>query len=156
MGKHIDAEELSTPRCGCTANMGERSGASGMQMVRTAVFVLSIGAALAASAAEISWNNPAGGSAAVGGNWQGGKVPGAADTALFGLPGTYTVQVPEALTTLGLTATGGDVSLTLPEAGWTLTQPAVNAPGLLVGSAAGNTLRIAGGMLSAALRERFS
>src|SRR5690349_2808091 len=115
-------------------------GASGMQMVRTAVFVLLVGAALAASAADISWNNPAGGSAAVGGNWLGGKVPGVGDTALFGLPGSYTVQVPEAMTTVGLTATGGDATLALPAGGWTLTQPAINALGLQVGSAAGNTL----------------
>ncbi|MFO0899223.1 MAG: hypothetical protein U0836_17495 [Pirellulales bacterium] len=118
-------------------------------MVRTAVFVLLVGATLAASAAEISWNNPAGGSAAVGGNWLGGKVPGIADSALFGLPGTYTVQVPQTTTTVGLTANAGDVSLALPAGGWTLTQPAINAPGLQVGSAAGNTLRISGGLLQA-------
>jgi hypothetical protein len=58
-----------------------------MQMVRTAVFVLAVSAAFGATAAEISWTNPAGGDATVGANWSGGKAPGATDSALFNLAG---------------------------------------------------------------------
>jgi T5SS/PEP-CTERM-associated repeat protein len=120
-------------------------------MVRTAVFVLAIGSSLLLRAAEIPWANPVGGSVSVGANWTGGKVPGAADTGILGLSSTYTIQAPEALTTTGLKVTAGDATLDLSGKQWTLSQPMVSGPGLLVGGAApsGGKLRVSGGTLQA-------
>lgn len=59
-------------------------------------------------AANINWNNAAGGSATTAGNWSPAVVPGAGDAAGFGLGGGYTVTWPAPVDTMSsFSATAG-------------------------------------------------
>jgi hypothetical protein len=55
---------------------------------------------------QISWSNASGGNWSTGSNWSGGIVPGATDTALIMLDGTYTVTLDADTTVAGITLGG--------------------------------------------------
>ncbi|MBL8996099.1 MAG: Ig-like domain-containing protein [Gemmatimonadetes bacterium] len=55
----------------------------------------------------VNWINPAGGQFGDGANWSTGTVPGAADTAVIALPGTYTVIHVDDLLEVGRLVVGG-------------------------------------------------
>ncbi|RKX23356.1 MAG: hypothetical protein DRP45_10590, partial [Candidatus Zixiibacteriota bacterium] len=57
-------------------------------------------------ATQISWSNASGGNWSTGSNWTGGVVPGAIDTALITLDGTYTVTLDTDITVAGITLGG--------------------------------------------------
>ncbi|MCP4633378.1 MAG: hypothetical protein GY855_10675, partial [candidate division Zixibacteria bacterium] len=63
--------------------------------------------------AQISWSNASGGNWSTGSNWTGGVVPGAADTALITLDGTYSVTLDADTTVAGLTLGGASGIQTL-------------------------------------------
>lgn len=67
------------------------------------------------SAASIAWNNPAGGSWNQPTNWTPAQVPGAGDSAVIQLAGTYTVDLPSTvtLTSIELGGPGATPTLTL-------------------------------------------
>ncbi len=77
-------------------------------------------AVLASPAATITWNNPSGGSWQTAANWQPAQVPGAADTALITLAGTYTVTLANNVTVSQLTLGAASGTQTLTLAGQTL------------------------------------
>ena len=68
---------------------------------------------------EMRWVGPNGGAAPadgsfqVAGNWSGPIVPGAADVAVFDLPGTYTVDLDRDVTNKRLRANGTGVNVSL-------------------------------------------
>ena len=53
-----------------------------------------------ASAAVVSWSNPAGGDWATAGNWNTGTVPTAADDVHIDMAGTYTVSISASVTSV--------------------------------------------------------
>jgi len=75
--------------------------------------------------AQISWSNASGGNWSTGSNWTGGIVPGATDTALIMLAGTYTVTLDANTTVAGITLGGSSGRRTFALTSKTLT---VNGP----------------------------
>lgn len=66
-----------------------------------------------AVADDLAWINPAGGSWHNAANWSPARVPGPADTALFTLPGAYTVTLGNDADAARVRQSGGDVTLQL-------------------------------------------
>jgi T5SS/PEP-CTERM-associated repeat protein len=67
-----------------------------------------------ASAAQINWNNPAGGAYDLGSNWGGGIAPGANDAAVFDLAGqSYVVTLASGISQDQLRIGAGSVTLDL-------------------------------------------
>ncbi|MBK8848306.1 MAG: hypothetical protein IPO27_17915 [Bacteroidetes bacterium] len=57
------------------------------------MMMLVMGYGLTSKGANVNWTNASGGSWSVGANWSNGSGPGAGDTAVITLAGTYTVTV---------------------------------------------------------------
>ena len=96
-------------------------------------------------AADISWNNAAGGNWGVATNWSGGVVPGANDNAIITLAGTYTVTLNVSATVGSLTLGGTMGTQTLSNSSQILTlngASTINANGVYTQS--GGTLTGAG------------
>ncbi len=77
------------------------------------LFLLLVLANLAASAATITWKNPAGGLWSQPTNWQPAQVPGPLDTAVIDLAGVFPVQVNSATTVSNLSLGGPGSNPTL-------------------------------------------
>ncbi|MCI0362241.1 MAG: dockerin type I domain-containing protein [Phycisphaerales bacterium] len=108
---------------------------------------LSLLAAGWSSAATQTWIDAAGGPFGEASNWSA-AVPGAADTALFNLSATYSVQFDEDITNAQLRVHGGDVSFDL---GGHTYHASGAVPPITIGPSPGDvaTLRIINGTLSA-------
>ncbi|TVQ59385.1 MAG: hypothetical protein EA379_11075 [Phycisphaerales bacterium] len=78
------------------------------RIVLAAGFLLSVGA-LDAAAVDRFWTNTNGGEFGNAGNWAG-AAPDVSDTAIFGVPGTFTVTFPVTAQTAGLLMRDGDVT----------------------------------------------
>ncbi len=76
-------------------------------------FLLLVLSSLAATAATITWKNPAGGLWNQSTNWQPAQVPGPLDTAVIQLAGAFTVQVNSAATVSNLSLGGPGSNPTL-------------------------------------------
>src|SRR5262249_10906434 len=89
----------------------------------------------------IVWNNPAGGNWDNGANWQGGKRPGAGDTAVINTASaaTISIQTGDNIQVQGVTTSAND---TLSITGGSLTVTAGNSP-------LSGPLSMTGGSLSA-------
>ncbi len=118
---------------------------SGMRDSLLGVFLAFVALEGVSRAADISWNNPAGGSWGTASNWNPAMVPGAADTALITLAGTYTVTLNVSATVASLTLGGATGTQTLSNTAQTLTlngASAISANGVYAQS--GGTLTGAG------------
>jgi hypothetical protein len=83
--------------------------------------VFHLAAANPASAANASWNNPAGGVWSNPANWSTGVVPGSSDQASITLAGSYTVTLDANANVAGLTIGGGTGQQTLAAVSKTIT-----------------------------------
>ena len=94
------------------------------------VGLLLVGWSLTTRAATVTWKAAVSGNWSDGTKWSTGTPPGAADTAVIDIGGTYTVTVNVAATVAGLTlnAPSGQVTLDLSSASFVLNGPgAANA-----------------------------
>nr|MBK9650241.1 T9SS type A sorting domain-containing protein [Bacteroidota bacterium] len=84
--------------------------------------------------ANVSWNNVAGGNWSVGANWSNGSGPGANDTAVISLNGTYTVTMDMNVNCQKLVLGGNSGTQTLSASSFSLTigkGATINPKGLL-------------------------
>jgi hypothetical protein len=97
---------------------------------------------------QISWSNASGGNWNTGSNWAGGIVPGASDTALITLDGTYTVTLDTDPSVAGITLGGssGRQSFTMTSRTLTVNGPfTINTNGKVTTSS--STINGTGNML---------
>lgn len=88
----------------------------------SSTFLLLVLSSIAATAATITWKNPAGGLWSQPTNWQPAQVPGPLDTAVIqALHGAFTVQVNSATTVSNLSLGGPGSNPTLSLAAGILT-----------------------------------
>lgn len=62
------------------------------------MMMMAMGYGLTSMGANVNWTNASGGNWSVGANWSNGSGPGAGDTAVITLAGTYTVTVDMSIT----------------------------------------------------------
>ena len=105
---------------------GERTGSADF------VFTVQSGAPTPTPSPGIQWNNSAGGSFHTATNWDPQTVPGAGDTAVFGLASAYSVDVGAA-TTERLEIRNGDVTFT--NANYTVSSIVFDPAGIVLDNA---------------------
>jgi len=109
----------------------------GMNVIKRILWstvLLYISGPLPGQAATINWTNMAGGDWGVASNWEPNQLPGSADTAVIGAPGTYTVTLNGSATIGELTVGGTDGQQTMAcAAGATLnaSNSTVNTNGIM-------------------------
>lgn len=114
---------VTTANASCQCDVGDASGSSNF------TFTVQSGTPTPTPRPGIQWNNPAGGSFHTAANWDPQMVPGANDTAIFGLQVVYSVDVGAA-TTERLEIRNGD--LTLTNASYTVAATAFDPAGILL------------------------
>jgi T5SS/PEP-CTERM-associated repeat protein len=101
----------------------------------------------------LNWNNPAGGLYGDGANWAGGVVPGAGDTAIFNVDGTYTVNFNSNHTVNRIILSDGDVQFQASPQMFSITNTAASTPSITIGANTANgdiaTLRLLSGVMTA-------
>lgn len=102
-------------------------------------------------AGDVSWTNAVDGSFLDPARWSGGLPPGAADVAVFGAAGAYTVSVPSDAEVSGLRIDGSAPIFNLSSGRLTLNMPGGTPPSLSMGVTPGELTEaiVSGGTLDA-------